>query len=56
MPRQSADCLPEEMDSNHPLYILYTSDTTAGPKGIMLTITGQSGQERLGRCVSLPKP
>ncbi len=36
----SADCPPEHMDSEDLLYLLYTSGTTAKPKGIMHTTGG----------------
>ncbi|HUG47402.1 MAG TPA: acetate--CoA ligase [Candidatus Limnocylindria bacterium] len=38
--RQSADCPPVAVDSEHMLYLLYTSGTTAKPKGIMHTTAG----------------
>ncbi|HWH24675.1 MAG TPA: acetate--CoA ligase [Candidatus Limnocylindria bacterium] len=38
--RQSADCPPVPVDSEHMLYLLYTSGTTAKPKGIMHTTAG----------------
>jgi acetyl-CoA synthetase len=48
---QSADCPPEAMDSEDLLYLLYTSGTTAKPKGIMHTsagyLTGVSTTHRL---------
>jgi len=38
--RQSADCSPVPVDSEHMLYLLYTSGTTAKPKGILHTSAG----------------
>jgi len=37
---QAADCPAEWLDSEHMLYLLYTSGTTAKPKGIMHTTAG----------------
>ncbi|MCG8315004.1 MAG: acetate--CoA ligase [Pseudomonadales bacterium] len=36
----SADCEPEQMDSEDPLFILYTSGSTGKPKGVMHTTGG----------------
>lgn len=38
--RQSAECEPERMQSEDMLYLLYTSGTTAKPKGIVHTTGG----------------
>ncbi|HEY7968366.1 MAG TPA: AMP-binding protein, partial [Candidatus Limnocylindrales bacterium] len=38
--RQAADCPPVPLDSEHMLYLLYTSGTTAKPKGIIHTTAG----------------
>ncbi len=38
--RQSDDCPPVPVDSEHMLYLLYTSGTTAKPKGILHTTAG----------------
>jgi acetyl-CoA synthetase len=40
VPAQEAHCPPEAMDSEDLLYLLYTSGTTAKPKGIMHTTGG----------------
>jgi acetyl-CoA synthetase len=46
-----ADCPAEPLDAEHPLYILYTSGSTAKPKGILHTtggyLTGVSATHKL---------
>ncbi|MFP4609923.1 MAG: acetate--CoA ligase [Thiohalophilus sp.] len=38
--KASADCPPEEMDAEDPLFILYTSGSTGKPKGVLHTTAG----------------
>ena len=40
MAAASADCPPEEMESEDPLFILYTSGSTGKPKGVLHTTAG----------------
>jgi acetyl-CoA synthetase len=40
MANASAECPAEQLDSEHPLYILYTSGSTGKPKGILHTTAG----------------
>ncbi|VWX51343.1 acetate--CoA ligase [Novosphingobium sp. 9U] len=39
---QPADCAPEEMNAEDPLFILYTSGSTGKPKGVLHTTGGYS--------------
>jgi acetyl-CoA synthetase len=40
MAKASADCPPEEMNAEDPLFILYTSGSTGKPKGVLHTTGG----------------
>ncbi len=40
MMNADADCAPEEMDAEDPLFILYTSGSTGKPKGVLHTTGG----------------
>jgi len=40
MAKQSAECAPEWVEAEHPLYLLYTSGSTGKPKGIQHSTAG----------------
>ena len=40
MAKADADCAPETMNAEDPLFILYTSGSTGKPKGVVHTTAG----------------
>ena len=40
MENADLECIPEEMNAEDPLFILYTSGSTGTPKGVMHTTGG----------------
>ncbi|HEX4170627.1 MAG TPA: acetate--CoA ligase [Bryobacteraceae bacterium] len=40
LPASANQCEPEQLDAEHPLFVLYTSGTTGKPKGILHTTAG----------------